>query len=223
MARYDGLAEWYDGQITGPLAAYNSVAYATLHRLVGPGEGCCLDLCCGTGINLAPFSDLGWEVIGVDESSDQLRVARKRAPDAELVQADATALPFDKCSFDVVAAAFVHTDVADFTSVVAEAARVLRSGGRMVHVGTHPCFTGPFAELREDGRRLIHTGYRDTRRTTEGIGLRPGGIRSTVGMRHVPLAELLQSFTAADLVIEQAEEPGEGDPPVFLAICARKP
>jgi SAM-dependent methyltransferase len=167
--------------------------------------------------------DLGWEVVGVDESADQLRVARTRVADAELVQADATALPFDEGSFDVVAMTFVHTDVSDFPSVVAEAARVLRPSGRLVHVGAHPCFTGPFAELREEGRRLIHSGYRDTRRTTKGIGLRPGGIRSKVGMRHVPLAEFLNAFADAGLFIVNAEEPGDEDPPAFLALCARKP
>lgn len=223
MTRYDGLADWYDEQITGPLADYNSTGYETLQRLVGPGTGACLDLCCGGGITLAPLSRLGWHVVGLDESSDQLRVARSRAPDVEVVQGDATAMPFADESFDVVASVFVHTDVEDFPALVADAARVLRPGGRFVQVGTHPCFTGPFAELKDEGRRLIHPGYRETTRTSEGIGLRPGGIRASVSMRHVPLAGLLRAFIQAGLAVDHVEEPGEQDPPLFLAICARKP
>ncbi len=76
-ARYDGYADWYDANF-GP---YIEAAGRDLLALLGSGPGRCLDLGCGTGVNLRRLSDAGWSVIGVDLSSDQLRRARARAPD----------------------------------------------------------------------------------------------------------------------------------------------
>jgi ubiquinone/menaquinone biosynthesis C-methylase UbiE len=78
---------------------------------------------------------LGWSVTGVDVSADQLRLARERVGDeVELVQADATELPFADKTFDAALLAFTHTDVDDFEGLVREAARVLHPGARLVYV-----------------------------------------------------------------------------------------
>ncbi len=52
-------------------------------------------------------------------------------------------------------------------------------------------------------------------------------VRSRVGMRHHPLAELLNGFAGAGLaieylVIEYVAEPGDRPIPVVLAVRARK-
>ncbi len=141
MARYDGLADWYEDLLSGPLREMTDVSIELLLRLLGPGPGRCLDLACGTGVVAPRLVAAGWAVTGIDVSEDQLRVARDRlGEDGDLVQGDAASLPFDDESFDAVAARFVHTDVDDFAAVTREVARVLRLGGRFVHVGMHPCF-----------------------------------------------------------------------------------
>ncbi|HEV8054219.1 MAG TPA: methyltransferase domain-containing protein, partial [Candidatus Limnocylindrales bacterium] len=105
-ARYDGYADWYDANL-GPFA---EAAGRELLALLGRGPGRCLDLACGTGVNLRRLTDADWSVVGVDLSSDQLRRARERAPEGvELIQGDATALPFADASFDAVACALVHS------------------------------------------------------------------------------------------------------------------
>jgi hypothetical protein len=48
-------------------------------------------------------------------------------------------------------------------------------------------------------------------------------IRRRVGMRHHPLAELLNAFISAGLVIEQVAELGDRPVPVNLGIRSRKP
>jgi ubiquinone/menaquinone biosynthesis C-methylase UbiE len=141
--RYDGLADWYDREIGGLKGT--TTALDTLGRLVGPGPGTCLDLGCGTGIAIPRLLEQGWRVVGVDLSSDQLRIARQRAgpPGAVLAAADATALPFADCSFDAVVSMLTHTDFDDPEAAFAEAARVLRTGGRLSYVGTHPLLRHP--------------------------------------------------------------------------------
>jgi SAM-dependent methyltransferase len=216
-ARYDGLADWYDER-TSP---FTTAATALIVDLLGPGPGRCLDLGCGGGVHLRALAAYGWTVVGTDVSADQLGVARRRAPGIGLVRADAARLPLADGAFDAVVLAFVHTDLDDLSAALAEAARVLAEGGRLVHVGTHPCFIGPFARHREGEPPHLLPGYRDTAWTRNGAGF-GDGLRRRVGVRHVPLARLLNHFLAAGLRLERAEEPGAEDYPRVLALVARR-
>lgn len=214
--RYDGFADWYDANI-GPFA---EPAGRELLGLIGSGQGRLLDLACGTGINLRRLADAGWSVTAVDLSADQLQLARERAPaGVELIQADAAALPFADTSFDAVACALLHTDVADFVPVCREAARVLRSGGRLAYVGVHPCFVGPFPRNPFNEPPGLHPGYRNTAWTTEGFG---DGIRRRTGARHVPLAELLNAFLSANLRLLRVTEAEDEDFPTRIGILAER-
>jgi ubiquinone/menaquinone biosynthesis C-methylase UbiE len=114
-ARYDGLADEYDAFVdTG--SEYYAVAAGALEQLLGPGDGRCLDVGCGGGHFFRVPLGLGWSVTGVDASADQLRVARARAPDVDLLEGDATALPFPDGTFDAAYSTFTHTDFDDFAA-----------------------------------------------------------------------------------------------------------
>ena len=221
-ARYDGLSDWYDREL-GSLAV-TATALDTLGRLVGPGPGTCLDLGCATGIAIPGLLERGWRVVGVDLSGDQLRVARQRAgaPGARLVAADATALPFADGCFDAVLSMLTHTDFDHPEAAFAEAARVLRRGGRLSYVGVHPCFVSPFVERRPTGTHLLHPGYR--RRGWHHAG--PGfdqGIRPRVGVHHLPLADLVGAALGTGLTLTRLEEPGNDDYPFLIALQLRRP
>jgi len=216
-ARYDDLADWYDREVGG--LAVTTTALDTLGRLVGTGPGTCLDLGCGTGIAISVVLERGWRVVGVDLSGDQLRVARQRAgtSGARLVVADATALPFTDGAFDAVVSLLTHTDFDHPEAAFAEAARVLRRGGRLSYVGVHPCFVSPFVERRPTGPHLLHPGYR--RRGWHHAG--PGfgqGIRPRVGVHHLPLADLVGVALGTGLTLTRLEEPGEDDYPFLIAL-----
>jgi ubiquinone/menaquinone biosynthesis C-methylase UbiE len=214
--RYDGFADWYDANI----GAYADAAGRELLDLLGQGSGRCLDLACGTGINLRRLADAGWALTGVDISPDQLRLARRRAPDGvELIQADVTRLPFEDATFDAVACSLLHTDVEDFAAVCREAARVLRPGRSFAYVGIHPCFVGPFARNPTGMPPELHPGYRNTAWTTDGFS---DGIRRRAGARHVPLAELVNAFLAADLRLLRISEAADEDFPTRIGLLAER-
>jgi len=215
-SRYDGHAEWYD-EWNQPKAERNA---PDVRELLGPGDGLCLDLGCGGGLYFDVLAATGRTVVGLDRSADQLRIARGRSP--QIVQGDAAALPFADGTFRAVATLWISTDVDDFAAVLAEASRVLAPGGRLIFYGAHPCFNGPHTQLLDDGGILAHPTYRLAGWHQEAPWWGPY-VRKRVGMRQHPLAELLNAFVSAGLVIEHVAEPGDRPIPVNLAIRARKP
>lgn len=215
-ARYDGIAEWYD-EVTLDSARKSRAA---LVELLGQGKGWCLDLGCGTGLYFDVIRSTGRTPIGLELSADQLRLATQRGD--RLVRADAAHLPVLDRTVETVTAIWVSTDVDDFGGMMRESARVLRPGGSFVFFGAHPCFNGPSIENRSDGARIVHPTYRRAERHSDSPWW-GHGIRGRVGMRHVPLAELLNAAAAAGLIITHVVEPREDPVPAVLGIRASKP
>jgi demethylmenaquinone methyltransferase/2-methoxy-6-polyprenyl-1,4-benzoquinol methylase len=99
--------------------------------VVRPGDKV-LDVCCGTGDLTLADRDAGGDVIGVDFSEEMLVRARRKAPDVDWTRADATALPFEDGTFDVVTVGFGIRNLPDLEAGLRELARVTRSGeGRL--------------------------------------------------------------------------------------------
>ena len=94
---------------------------------VGPGTSL-LDVGCGAGFALRLAADAGATVSGLDAASALLDIARARTPQADLRVGDMNALPWQDASFDVVTS--FNAIWADCEPAAAEAARVLRPGGR---------------------------------------------------------------------------------------------
>jgi demethylmenaquinone methyltransferase/2-methoxy-6-polyprenyl-1,4-benzoquinol methylase len=102
----------------------------TAESVVRPGDRV-LDACCGTGDLALADRAAGGDVLGVDFSGRMLERARRKAPDVEWVQADATALPFEDETFDAVTVGFGIRNLPDLEAGLRELARVTRPGGRL--------------------------------------------------------------------------------------------
>jgi SAM-dependent methyltransferase len=223
-ARYDGLADDYAAFLDEhPL--YYRLAADALTRLLGEGDGDCLDLGCGTGHFIPVAAALGWRVSGSDLSADQLDRARDRLPGVELVQADATRLPFPSGSFDAVYSTFTHTDFDDFAGAMQEARRVLRTGGRLVYIGNHPAFVGATQEHGANALPVLHPGYRRAGRwdAADAPGTTADGWRARLGsFVHVPVGPFLEAFRG--FALDAVEELDDGfDYPKTIALAWAKP
>jgi SAM-dependent methyltransferase len=163
-AAYDAYADWYEDYVSGRAAPYTRRSGGLLADLLGTGAGRCLDLCCGTGVRADTLRALGWTPFGVDLSRGQLRHAVGRMP---VAAGDAAALPVATGSLPAVACSLAHTDLPDYAAVLREVVRVLRPGGRFVHVGVHPCFVGAFADWSQRPRVFVDERYADRSYTTE--------------------------------------------------------
>jgi demethylmenaquinone methyltransferase/2-methoxy-6-polyprenyl-1,4-benzoquinol methylase len=75
-------------------------------------------------------------VTGVDVSQGMLDIARGKVKKSNLLLADATTLPFEDASFDLVVSAFVYRNIQDRPAALAEMARVLAPGGTLMLLDT---------------------------------------------------------------------------------------
>jgi ubiquinone/menaquinone biosynthesis C-methylase UbiE len=133
-----GYARWagsYDAT-RNPLIHVEEPA---VHSLIEPlSPGTTLDAACGTGRHARWLHARGHRVIGVDASPEMLEVARAALPGADLRLGDLSALPVESDSVDLVVCALALTHCEDLRHPVAELARVLRPGGRLIVSDFHP-------------------------------------------------------------------------------------
>ncbi|WP_300550968.1 class I SAM-dependent methyltransferase [Roseovarius sp.] len=112
-----------------------------------------LDLCCGQGTLTASMLDKGANVSGLDFSPEMLEKARSAAPDAEIVEGDAMAMPFDDAVFDKVVCNFGMMHIPDQPKTLSEIRRVLKPSGEFIMAtwggpATSPAFAAVFGALK---------------------------------------------------------------------------
>ncbi len=92
-----------------------------------------LDIGCGGGVLTEEFASMGCQVTGIDISPRSIEIARRHAASTGLAinyQISAgTQLTFEDESFDAVSCCDVLEHIHDWKQVIAEAGRVLTSGG----------------------------------------------------------------------------------------------
>lgn len=130
---FDRVARNYD-RTNAVMSVGNSALWriATV-RAVDPKPGeKVLDLAAGTGTSSAALARTGATVIALDFSPGMIAEGRRRHPQLEFVEADATRLPFDDDSFDAATISFGLRNIEHPELALAEMYRVLKPGGRLV-------------------------------------------------------------------------------------------
>lgn len=144
MGRRNASAE--SGSFSGSYAAWrnsrigritDTLEEQLIMELLGPVDRLdVLDVGCGDGVLATALSLRGAKVTGLDPDPRILEAARARAAaasvDLHLVPGQAQALPFADKSFDRVVAVTVLCFVPQADQAIAEIARVLKPGGRLV-------------------------------------------------------------------------------------------
>jgi SAM-dependent methyltransferase len=182
---------------------------ALLHLLPEPA-GLTLDLGCGEGRTGRVLQSLGYRVAGVDASPTMVRFAAGHETPEPAVLADAAALPFRDGTFGLVVAYMSLHDMDRMTEAVAEAARVLDHGGRLVMAIPHPVNSaGSFESRAGEAPFTIAGSYLDPGPADSVIDR--GGVRLTFHSEHRPLQAYSQALETAGLLIEAIREPRAPD------------
>ena len=115
---------------------------AILDALALRPEDRLLDVGCGGGLLLRDALGSGATVTGLDHSEEMVRLARERAPEAEVVLGRAEHLPFGGESFTAIAMSIVFMFLSDPIKVLRECRRVLSPSGRLAVYTTSPALRG---------------------------------------------------------------------------------
>lgn len=119
------------GYADGFEVATRVVAERLADEIMAGREARVLDLCTGHGVVAAELLARGASVTGLDFSAAMISLAQVAAPGAMFVQGDAMAMTFADHRFDAVTIGFGVPHFPDPARGLAEAARVLKPGGRI--------------------------------------------------------------------------------------------
>ncbi len=136
IARWNAEARTFDEPADHGLhdPAVRAAWRELLLDLLPPAPARVADLGCGTGTLSALLTDNGYDVTGVDFSREMIARARRKAPAVEFVEADASAPPLERASYDVVLSRHVLWAMPDPPAALARWVDLLRGDGRLVLV-----------------------------------------------------------------------------------------
>jgi demethylmenaquinone methyltransferase/2-methoxy-6-polyprenyl-1,4-benzoquinol methylase len=152
------------GSIAGRYDRANTILSAGVHhrwrraavRWAGAKRGdAVLDCATGTGDLAIAFKRRVGDgrVVGTDFTPEMIELARQKSGDITFEVADVTALPFDDDSFNIASISFGIRNVGDPAKGIAEMARVVRPGGRVMVL-----------EFGQPSRRVVSSLYDTYRR-----------------------------------------------------------
>ena len=156
-AHYDARAATYDAS-----GMHRDLAALVAEQAPDLGDGLVVDVATGTGLVLRAIAERQphARLVGVDLSPGMLAVARAALPQAQLVQADAAALPVAVGSVDLVTCVTALHLLAEPDLAFVEWARVLRPGGRLVTATFAADTGGPARPDLPQGFARRHEDYR---------------------------------------------------------------
>lgn len=167
-----------------------------------------LDDGCGEGRFARKLAAAGAFVVALDPTRPMIRAAYdRRLPAQGTVRGTAECLPLPDASFDLIVSYLVLIDVPDYRAAIAEMARILRPGGRLV-VANLSFMSASTGWVRDaDGKRLHYP--MDNYLEERPLRLSWSGI--DIVNWHRPLSYYMTAFLGAGLVLRDFLEPIPAD------------
>jgi ubiquinone/menaquinone biosynthesis C-methylase UbiE len=133
MNWYARIAPFYN-LICRPL--YAQLRAAAVDALQLSGNECVVEIGCGTGLNIAALSKKSRQVTAVDCTSEMISRAPQYFDNVEYVLGDSRAIASD--SADAVLMCLVLNVTDDWRGVLADAKRIVKTGGHIVIADVRP-------------------------------------------------------------------------------------
>ena len=214
---------------------------AAVLNAIGPASGVrILDAGCGEGYMARELASQGADVLGIDSSANLVQAASALsgtdAASPRFRVADVTGLDDADSSYDLVLCNHLMNDLPDPRGPIAELARVLKPGGRIVILMLHPCFYNDRVSRSNGDNREVASAYFTQRKVTQQFNVDGIVSPAEVTSWHRPLEFYIQALQDAGLWLTDLREPhptGEqirDDPwwqanfprPLFLLLVAKK-
>ena len=135
---FDSIASKYDRMNHGMSLGIDRLWRRRFVRRLAkklPEKAAVLDLACGTGDLTKALSEKGYQVTGLDISSEMMAIGREKcrylSPKPNFVLGSAEQIPFPDDTFDAVTIAFGLRNFDHRAQCLAEIYRVLKPGGRL--------------------------------------------------------------------------------------------
>ncbi len=149
-------------------------------EILSEASGRTIDIGAGTGVNLGLFPQAVTELVLSEPDKYMVKRLRQRLAEsgrqAQLIEAPAARLPFEDASFDTAVFTLVLCTVPDPVAALAEAARLLRPGGRMLfieHVRAGDARLARWQDRLEGPWRFVGDGCHCNRDTVATIEASP--------------------------------------------------
>jgi ubiquinone/menaquinone biosynthesis C-methylase UbiE len=143
-------------------------------------RGRTIDIGAGTGLNLSLFPQEVSELVLAEPDPHMLKRLKVKVSEsgreASVVEAPAEKLPFEDASFDTAVFTLVLCTVPDQAAALAEAARLLRPGGKLLfveHVRSEDPGLARWQDRLEGPWRFLGDGCHCNRDTVTGIEASP--------------------------------------------------
>jgi SAM-dependent methyltransferase len=140
-----------------------------------------LDIGCGGGLLLRDAIRRGSRASGIDHSTEMVELARRNAPEADVVLAEAERLPFADASFTAASMSVVFLFFDAPLAVLGECRRVLRPAGRVAIYTTAPELRGTPAAPEPLAARAHFYSDEQLLELAGAAGLRAASVRNENG------------------------------------------